>query len=288
MMDQGAVRNLEQIQETDQEPRTPRMVSVALVILCGACVTFGALALKGRSVAPATAKVDPLGDLVAAHKGAAAGAAAKATDLQPRDVTFPAMLSDDQSPTTALAAVKGGPRPTANGGAAGAGPTVAPGVAAAMPPSTPDVVSLNQLVMPPPPPAGDRLPVVPLPAQNVLEASPIVTRPRDTLTRAATDQGQITNAAAPSVPSGHEGGYQLQVSSFRTQAEANQFADQLRARSHKAYVVEAHVAGRGTWYRVRVGPFPSKQAAASYRSSFETREHVVPFIVLPQGKADEN
>ena len=275
MMDQGAVRNLEQIQETDEQPRTPRMVSVALVVLCGACVTFGALALKGRSAAPQTAKADPLGELVAAHKGAAAGAAAKATDLQPKDVTFPAMLSDDQSPTTALAAVKGG-RP-----AAAASPTIAPQVAAAMPPSTPDIVSLGQVVMPPPP--TDRLPVVPLPAQNVLEASPIVTRPRDTLTRAATDQGQITTAAAPSVPSGHEGGYQLQVSSFRTQAEANQFADQLRARSHKAYVVEAHVVGRGTWYRVRVGPFPSKQAAAAYRSSFETREHVVPFIVLPQG-----
>ncbi len=284
MMDQGAVRNLEQIQENDEQPRTPRIVSVALVVLCGACVTFGALALKGRSAAPQTAKVDPLGDLVAAHKGAVAGAAAKATDLQPKDVTFPAMLSDDQSPTTALAAVKGGQKPTPV--APGAAPQIAPSVAAAMPPSTPDTVSLTQVIMPPPP--TDRLPVVPLPAQNVLEASPIVTRPRDTLTRAATDQGQITTAAAPSVPSGHEGGYQLQVSSFRTQAEANQFADQLRARSHKAYVVEAHVAGRGTWYRVRVGPFTSKQAAAAYRSSFETREHVVPFIVLPQGQTQEH
>ena len=278
MMDQGAVRNLEQIQETDEQPRTPRIVSVALVVLCGACVTFGALALKGRTAAPQTTKADPLGDLVAAHKGAAAGAAAKATDLQPKDVTFPAMLSDDQSPTTALAAVKGGQKPNAQA------PMISPQIAAAMPPSTPDTVSIGQVVVPPPP--TDRLPVVPLPAQNVLEASPIVTRPRDSLTRAATDQGQITTAAAPSVPSGHEGGYQLQVSSFRTQAEANQFADQLRARSHKAYVVEAHVAGRGTWYRVRVGPFPSKQAAAAYRSSFETREHVVPFIVLPHGETE--
>jgi DedD protein len=284
MMDQGAVRNLEQIQENDDQPRTPRIVSVALVVLCGACVTFGALALKGRSAAPQTAKVDPLGDLVAAHKGAAAGAAAKATDLQPKDVTFPAMLSDDQSPTTALAAVKGGQKPAS---ASAATPTISPAVAAAMPPSTPDIVSIAQVIVPPPPPT-DRLPVVPLPAQNVLEASPIVTRPRDTLTRAATDQGQITTAGAPSAPSGHEGAYQLQVSSFRTQAEANQFADQLRARSHKAYVVEAHVAGRGTWYRVRVGPFPTKQAAAAYRSSFETREHVVPFIVLPQDKTQEH
>jgi cell division septation protein DedD len=121
-----------------------------------------------------------------------------------------------------------------------------------------------------------------LPAQAVLEATPIVTRPRDALTRSASDQAQITAPASPAAPSGHEGGYQLQVSSFRSQVEAQQFSDQLRARGHKSYVVEAHVPGRGTWYRVRVGPFPSQQAAAAYRSSFETREHVVPFLVVPE------
>jgi cell division protein FtsN len=49
-------------------------------------------------------------------------------------------------------------------------------------------------------------------------------------------------------------------------------------------VVEAHVPGRGTWYRVRIGPFTSQHAAASYRSGFEGREHVVPFIVPPTSK----
>jgi cell division septation protein DedD len=126
--------------------------------------------------------------------------------------------------------------------------------------------------------------VVPLPAQTVLEASPVVTRPRDSLTRAATDAAQLGAAAQPAAPPGKEGGYQLQVSSFRSQSEAEQFAAQLRARGHKAYVLEAHVPNRGTWYRVRIGPFPSQHAAASYRVGFEGREHVVPFIVQPQGK----
>src|SRR5215471_19974793 len=106
-MEQGAVRNLEQIQEVDEHPRTPRAVTIALVLLCGACVTFGAVALKGRKTPPEVARTDPLGALVAAQKGAGG---AKATDLTPKDVTFPAILSDDQSPTTALAAVKGGPK----------------------------------------------------------------------------------------------------------------------------------------------------------------------------------
>ncbi len=126
--------------------------------------------------------------------------------------------------------------------------------------------------------------MVPLPAQAVLEASPIVTRPRDALTKAASDAAQINGAVRTSdtSPAGHEGGYQLQVSSFHTQGEAQGFADQLRARGHKAYVVEAHVPNRGTWFRVRVGPFGTQHAAAAYRASFEEREHVVPFIVPPE------
>jgi cell division septation protein DedD len=72
------------------------------------------------------------------------------------------------------------------------------------------------------------------------------------------------------------------VSSFRTQAEADTFSGQLRARGHKAYVVEAKVPGRGTWFRVRVGPFTSQHAASTYRAGFEGREHVVPFIVPPK------
>ena len=125
-----------------------------------------------------------------------------------------------------------------------------------------------------------------LPAQNVLEATPIVTRPRDAMTKTASDSAQINTAPAASVGSGHEGGWQLQVSSFKTQSEADQFADQLRARGHKAYTVEARVVGRGTWWRVRVGPFSSMHAAQAYRTTFEAKEHVVPFVVQPEKSGD--
>jgi cell division septation protein DedD len=247
MMEHGSVRNLEQIQESDHdsEGRTPRGVTILLV------------ALGGRRSAPTNAKIDPLGDLVT--QAGKPGASGKPMDLSTKDVTFPGILSDEGSPTTALAAVKGKP-------------------------GTPEgAVALNVPVGTPPPPT-DRLPVVPLPAQQVLEASPVVTRPRDSLTRAASEAAQISAAEGPAASAGHEGGFQLQVSSFRTQGEADQFANQLRARGHKAYVVEAHVPQRGTWYRVRIGPFTSQHAASAYRTGFEGREHVVPFIVPPTAK----
>jgi cell division septation protein DedD len=252
MMGDGAIRNLEQLQEEDHERRTPRAVTAAFVMLGGACIVFAALALSGRHAKVDTPKTDPLGELVA-QKGKPQ---AKPDGLSAKDVTFPNILSDGNNPTTALAAVRPGASIATTAGA---------------PPLEP-------------PPATDKLPVVPLPAQNVLEATPVVTRPRDALTRAASDQAQIDSPQAPAAPAGHEGGYQLQVSSFRTQGEANHFADQLRARNHQAYVVEAHVPGRGTWYRVRIGPFSTQIQASNYRSTFESKEHVVPFIVPPQAK----
>jgi cell division septation protein DedD len=77
------------------------------------------------------------------------------------------------------------------------------------------------------------------------------------------------------------GGYQLQVSSFKTQPEAEGFAAALRRRGHKAYVEPAQVKGRGLWYRVRIGPFKYKQSAAVYRQEFEHKERIVTFIVDP-------
>ena len=245
---QSAIRNLEQLHEEETGRLAPRAVTVAFVMLGGACVVFAALALGGRHAKVDAPKVDPLGDLAAQR-----GHAPKASDLSAKDVTFPGILSDGNNPTTALAAVRAG-------------------------------AASAESVPAEPPPASDRLPVVALPAQNILEASPVVTRPRDALTRAASDQAQLGSDPAPTADAGREGGYQLQVSSFRTTGEAGHFADQLRARGHHAYVVEAHVPGRGTWFRVRIGPFNSQIQASNYRSTFEAREHVVPFIVPPQPK----
>jgi cell division septation protein DedD len=253
MNDPGGIRHLDQLQEADGAPRVPRSVTAVLVALGAACVVLTAIALGGRTSQPAAAaKADPLGDLVAKHTKA--GAMANASlELSPKDVTFPQILSDVEKPSTALAAL-GSPRPSAT--------PVAPAL---------------------PPPPTDRLPVTPLPAQALLDATPVVTRPRDALTRAANAVGQFdaTGPSNESATPGHEGGYQLQVSSFATQSEAKAFAEQLRARTHKAYVVEAQVPGRGTWYRVRIGPFASQRAASQYRADFEAREHVVPFIVPP-------
>jgi DedD protein len=262
------IRNIERIEEHDDAPRMPRGVTLAFVVLGGACVLFAALALSGRTSRLPEKRSDPLGDLLAQSPrspGAPAGPPA-ARDLSAKDVTFPQMLSDGNHPSTALAAVRA------------AAPGASPDTAGATPPAA-------AAAQPPPP--TDRLSVVPLPAQAVLEATPLVTHPRDAMTKAASDAARISLPPSSNggTPAGHGGGYQLQVSSFHTLGEAQTFAEQLRARGHKAYAVEANVPGRGTWYRVRIGPFATQHEAAAYRVDFEDKEHVVPFIVTPETTA---
>ncbi|HEY2514826.1 MAG TPA: SPOR domain-containing protein [Polyangiaceae bacterium] len=304
-MDHGAVRNLEQIQEQDETTRTPRALSFVLVAIGGACIAFAVLAMGGRKTGTLEKRPDPLGELVANHGRAAGGAAplpssVTATQLSAKEVTFPSILSDDARPTTALAAVR--PAPGVRGSSSPPPPTDRLPVvnfAGGTPPVPHDGMRAPAAAIPT---DSGALTVAParsteiavaapqggpsLPAQDVLEATPIVTRPRDALTKSASDSAQLGTAPAASAPSGREGGWQLQVSSFKTRSEADQFADQLRARGHKAYSVEAHVEGRGTWWRVRVGPFASRPAALAYRSQFEAKEHVVPFVVQPE-KASE-
>ncbi|APR77500.1 Adventurous gliding motility protein I [Minicystis rosea] len=257
-IDASAVRNLDEIQEDDPGARPSRAGALVLASLGGACIVFAA-ALLMRS--PPKAKVtsqDPLGDLVAQARPAGATSAAPATVGQ--DVTFPAVLSDAKHPTTALEAVRDAKGEFVKPAASGLPFDLPPGA-----PTTP-------------PPATDRLPVVPLPAQHVLQGPPADPPPNDTLGAMAKQASRETGDEAPA---GGPGGHQLQVSSFKTQVEADSFAAALRRRGHKAYVEPAQVKGRGLWYRVRIGPFKYRHSAVVYRQDFEAKERMVTFIVDP-------
>jgi len=245
----GLLRNVEQIQEAEARPRGSRAGTLLLATLGTACIVFAVVAHARRKAAPAARTFDPLSELVAQAKGSAPGQGA---ELGGGDVTFPSLLSDEGRTTTALAAVRG----------------------AAPSPKAADVAADATV----PPPASDRLAVVPLPAKNIVGSSPVVSRPRDAFTQLAKEASSVIT---PPVEEGRAGGYQLQTSSFRNEEEAGLFATALRRRGHRAYVEPAQVSGRGSWYRVRVGPFRSKAEATNYRTEFEKREHLVPFLVEP-------
>lgn len=61
----------------------------------------------------------------------------------------------------------------------------------------------------------------------------------------------------PPVP--EEGRFFLQVASFQDRPDAERLKARLALRGLRAHVVSAEVPGKGTWYRVRLGPFSEAQ-----------------------------
>jgi len=147
-----------------------------------------------------------------------------------------------------------------------------PEVAAAMAAAAAELAHLDPLTSPPPRSdiaAGLPAAVTAGPDRKVVEMAAI----RDPLVAATVRENTI------SAPAGYEGRYTLQVVSYRDANEAQVFASALRKRGHAAYVTTGTVEGRGTHWRVRIGPFESRQAAQGYRTTFEQEEGMDTFIV---------
>jgi cell division septation protein DedD len=255
-MDSVNVRNLEQIQEDDPKRRPSRLPALILASIGGAALVTVAVMSAKRSGPPATSKDDPLAALVADSKSSASAPPEK---LDGTDVSFPKILSDEEAPTTALAAVKDE-----------RGRLVEQPGELVLPPGAPTL----------PPPATDRLPVVPLPAGTLLSATPVTTQPKDSLTELAA-RASKTDDSTTLAPPGSDGGYQIQVASFKDAPDADAFVNDLRKRGHSAFRQPAYVPDRGLWHRVRIGPFKTKFAAQQYAAKFEKTERVSPFVVDP-------
>jgi DedD protein len=251
------VRNLEQIQEQDSA-RPSRIGTLLLVSLAGAAVVTAFVMMSKKGGAPARSTQDPLAQLVAEAR--TPGTPAEVLDG--KDVSFPRILSDETTPTTALAAVKDE-----------RGRLVKQGDAAPDP-----ARDANGGLMPPP--ATDRLPVVPLPVGTLLNSSPVITTPRDSLTDLAASAA-AAKTDTELAPEGMEGGFQLQVASFKEQPDADRTVEDLRKRGHRAFRQAAHVPDRGLWHRVRIGPFKTKLEALKYKDRFERTERIAPFLIDP-------
>jgi cell division septation protein DedD len=74
------------------------------------------------------------------------------------------------------------------------------------------------------------------------------------------------------------GAFSLQLSAFQSRAEADRFAARLRDRGYAPYIVSAEVPRKGTWYRVRMGSFPTKEAASRYLADFKRETQLSAFV----------
>lgn len=76
-----------------------------------------------------------------------------------------------------------------------------------------------------------------------------------------------------------DGGFLLHVISYESKPAAEALASSLRDKGHEAFVEAGDVDGRGRYFRVRIGPFPSKPAADLYRREFAESERMNTIVV---------
>jgi len=243
-----AMRDLDRIEErsSDEGRRVLVLSGVGLVAALAVVVAVVA-ALPDESESKAQAP-DPL-QLLAVSQAATTEETEAASDphINPETLSFPTTLVTDRRPE----------------------------VAAALAAAAAELEHLDPISDPPPRSdiaAGLPAAVTAGPDGEVVELA------------AATDPlvaGTVQKKSAAS-PAGREGLYTLQVISYADPQEAQVFASALRKRGHAAYVTAGVVEGRGTHWRVRIGPFDTRQEAQHYRTTFEREEGMNTFIVRNQ------
>lgn len=76
--------------------------------------------------------------------------------------------------------------------------------------------------------------------------------------------------------------YVIQIKAIQDAAEAKAFEAELRGKGHAPKLTTYDVPGKGTFYRVRLGPFDSLEAARTAQKQFEAVEgHVTILLGVP-------
>jgi cell division septation protein DedD len=85
---------------------------------------------------------------------------------------------------------------------------------------------------------------------------------------------------APKVPdtTSASGAFTLQLGASPNRDDAERQASRLREKGYGPYIVAAEVPGKGTWYRVRMGSFPTKDAATRYLQDFKRETQAEAFV----------
>ena len=72
----------------------------------------------------------------------------------------------------------------------------------------------------------------------------------------------------------------IQVAATQDQKQGNQLIERLEQMGFSAYLVKAAIPGKGTWFRIRVGDYPSREAAEADLGQLK-KERFSPMIVSP-------
>jgi DedD protein len=108
------------------------------------------------------------------------------------------------------------------------------------------------------------------PGSGSAKAEPLATRTQETPAQAKTEKPPAVPATPPApktekpalVPAPSPGqAFTVQVSAVKSEEEARRMVERLRQRGYAAHVEATGLPDKSTWYRVRMGEFPTKESA---------------------------
>ena len=82
------------------------------------------------------------------------------------------------------------------------------------------------------------------------------------------------------ITSDSDGRYAVQLASFPDFEVAKEMERTLKSKTYPAYVEKANLAEKGTWYRVKVGKFTTKEEASKLGNEIKTAEPDVKSILV--------
>ena len=257
-------------------------------LLIGGIVVLGAVfvlgVLVGKKLA-GTPHADHAPDLLTAldHKSDALERARAAPPLTfQEELTKPAA----SAPTAIRPPAASAPAtPATSTATAAARPAAAPATVAtsAPPAANPSAVSASK------PAAPARAAAVPVATTAATETKPerkvepekkaeaVRTPPAESV---ATRSAPAAAHPSPKVPEATSptGAFTLQLAASPNRDDAERQASRLREKGYAPYIVTAEVPGKGTWYRVRMGSFPTKDAATRYLQDFKRETQAEAFV----------
>ena len=239
-------------------------------LLIGGIVVLGAVfvlgVLVGKKLA-GTPHADRAPDLLTAldHKSDALERARAAPPL-----TFQEELT---RPATPAPTVVRAPAPAATPAAATSSAT-----STATPAATPASTASKITPAARPPPATAMAEAKPAPkAEPEKKPEPARTAKVESV---ATRSAPAAAQSVPKVPEATSatGAFTLQLGASPNRDDAERQASRLREKGYAPYIVTAEVPGKGTWYRVRMGSFPTKDAATRYLQDFKRETQAEAFV----------
>jgi cell division septation protein DedD len=85
-------------------------------------------------------------------------------------------------------------------------------------------------------------------------------------------------AVAPTIET--EGKYTIQIGAFQNEEIAKKIVDELKSKGYDAFIKTVEISGKGTWHRVRIGTFKTREEAMLYGDKLKSLEPTIKSAVI--------